>query len=95
MEPDASWKFNTKSLLGGALLGQKKYTDAEPLLRAGYDGLKQRKKTIPPPGKIRLLEALDWLIMWSIATNKPDEVKKWQAERAKYLEVAPMPRQVK
>ena len=30
-------------------IGQKKYADAEPLLRAGYDGLKQRKKTVPLP----------------------------------------------
>ena len=48
MEPDASWKFNTKSLLGGALLGQKKFAEAEPLLLAGYEGLKLREKTIPP-----------------------------------------------
>jgi len=32
-EPDAWTTFNTKSLLGGALLGQKKYGAAEPLLR--------------------------------------------------------------
>jgi hypothetical protein len=27
------------------------------------------------------------------ATNKPDEVKKWQAERAKYLDTAPPARE--
>ena len=30
--------------------------------------------------------------MWSIATNKPDKLKKWQAERANDPEVAPVPR---
>jgi hypothetical protein len=49
-QPDVWSSFNTKSLLGGALLGQKKYADAEPLLLAGYEGLKQREKTIPPQG---------------------------------------------
>ena len=27
-----SWELNTRSMLGAALLGQKKYADAEPLL---------------------------------------------------------------
>jgi hypothetical protein len=42
---DAWTTVNTKSLLGGALLGQKKYADAEPLLLAGYEGMKQRYAT--------------------------------------------------
>jgi hypothetical protein len=46
-----SWlTFNTQSLLGGALLGQKKYAEAEPLLVKGYEGLKTREKTIPKQG---------------------------------------------
>jgi hypothetical protein len=71
-------------------LGQKKYADAEPLLLAGYEGLKAREKTIPPPGIICIPEALDRLIEFYTVTNKPDEVNKWQAERAKY----PMPMEV-
>ena len=47
-QPDDWTTFNTQSLLGGALLGQKKYADAEPLLLKGYEGMKQREKTIPP-----------------------------------------------
>jgi serine/threonine protein kinase/tetratricopeptide (TPR) repeat protein len=81
--------FNTQSMLGGALLGQKKYAEAEPLLRKGYEGMKQREKTIPPQAVSRIVEALDRLIDLSTATNKPEEVKKWQAERAKYPESAP------
>ena len=83
-EPDDWRTFNTTSLLGGALLGQKKYADAEPLLRKGYEGMKGREKTIPPDAGTRLPEALDRLIALYKATNKPDGVKKWQAERAKY-----------
>lgn len=83
-EPDDWRTFNTQSLLGGALLGQKKYADAEPFLLKGYDGMKQREKTIPPQTTVRLPEALDRLIELYTATEKPDEVKKWQAERAKY-----------
>jgi hypothetical protein len=83
-QPDAWTTFNTQSMLGGALLGQKKHADAEPLLLKGYEGMKQREKTIPPPGKVRLPEALDRLIALYTATNKPDEAKKWRAERAKH-----------
>ena len=78
--------------LGGALLGQKKYADAEPLLLAGYEGMKQRRKTIPADVKDRLPVALDRVIELYTAMEKPDEVKKWRAERAKYPEVGPMPR---
>jgi eukaryotic-like serine/threonine-protein kinase len=76
--------FNTRSLLGGSLLGQKKYADAEPLLLNGYEGLKQREKAIRDIGRIRLPEAIDRLIELYTATNRPVDVKKWQAERAKY-----------
>jgi len=76
-------------MLGGALLGQKKYADAEPLLLRGYEGLKQWEKSIPPQAANRLPEALERLIELYTATNKPDEAKKWQAERAKYLETNP------
>ncbi len=93
------WKvFNAKSMLGEALLGQKKYADAEPLLLKGYEGMKARETTIPAQGRDRLPEALDRLIDLYTATNKAEEAKKWQAERAKYpaaVEKAPMPRVVK
>ena len=91
-QPDAWTTFNTHSQLGGALLGQKKYADAEPLLLKGYEGLKAREATLPEQGKIRTPEALDRLIESSIAVNKLDDVKRWRAERAKYLELAPVPR---
>ena len=45
------------------LLGQKKYAEAEPLLLAGYEGTKQREKTILPAlGNPRLPEAIERLV---------------------------------
>jgi hypothetical protein len=84
LQPNVWSTFNAQSLLGGSLLGQKKYAEAEPLLLKGYKGMKAREKTIPPQGRPRVTEAVERLIELYIATNKPDEVKKWQAERAKY-----------
>jgi tetratricopeptide (TPR) repeat protein len=83
-QPDAWNTFNTQAMLGGAILGQKKYADAEPLLLKGYEGMKQREKTIPPYSKKALPEAIDRLIELYTVTNRPEEAKKWQAERAKY-----------
>jgi hypothetical protein len=64
-------------------------TEAEPLLLKGCDGMKAREKTIPPQGAIRIPEALDRLIELYTVTNKPDEVKKWQAELTKYPDTKP------
>jgi len=88
LEPDAWQTFHVRSLLGAALLGQKKHADAEPQLLAGYEGMKQREKTmsIYIDYELRLPEALDRLVELYTATKKPDEAKKWRAERAKYPE---------
>jgi tetratricopeptide (TPR) repeat protein len=81
MRPDAWNTFNAQSMLGGALLGQKKYAEAEPLLLAGYEGMKQREKSIPPQGKIRLPQAVERLVQLYEALDKKDEVARWTKER--------------
>src|SRR5262249_57198949 len=59
--PDHWLTFNTRSMLGGALLAQKKYKEAEPLLLQGYEGLKERHALLPVAARIRLTEALERL----------------------------------
>ena len=82
-EPDAWTTFYTKSLLGGAFLGQRKYVEAEVLLN-GYQGMKQREAKIPGKFRAQLMsEALGRLVEFYTETNKPEEVKKWQAEKDK------------
>lgn len=83
-QPTAWSTFNAQSMLGGALLGQKKYAEAEPLLLRGYAGIKQRLATIPAPARPRVPEAVDRLISLYEALNKPDEVAKWRKERELY-----------
>jgi tetratricopeptide (TPR) repeat protein len=82
--PDDWHTFKTRSLLGGALLGQNQFAAAEPLLLAGYEGMKNREKTIPPVYRSHLAQAAGRLVDLFAATNKPDEFKRWQAERALY-----------
>jgi tetratricopeptide (TPR) repeat protein len=76
--PDAWTTFYTQSMLGDALLGQKKYAEAEPLLLAGYEGMKQREAKIPASGKVRLTEALERLVQLYEATGQKDKADVWR-----------------
>jgi hypothetical protein len=92
-DPDGWRVFNAQALLGAALLARQKYGDAEPHLTTGYAGLVARKAVLPPRDQTRLAEVADRLVDLYTRWGKPGEVKKWQAERAKYPpEQAPPPR---
>jgi serine/threonine protein kinase/Tfp pilus assembly protein PilF len=77
-QPDAWATFNTRSLLGGALLSQQKYAEAEPLLLQGYEGMKQREATIPPPAKARVTEAVERLVRFYDARGQKDKADAWR-----------------
>jgi tetratricopeptide (TPR) repeat protein len=79
-QPDAWSTFNTKSMLGDVLLGRNKYADAEPLLRAGYEGMKQREKAIPPQANTRVPEAIGRLVRLYEATGKTEQAARWRKE---------------
>jgi tetratricopeptide (TPR) repeat protein len=76
--PDDWQTFNAQSLLGGSLLGQKKYAETEPLLLSGYEGMKQREEMIPRQGKIRLTEAIERLVQLYEAMGKTDKADEWR-----------------
>jgi tetratricopeptide (TPR) repeat protein len=88
LAPTAWATADTRSQLGGALLRQRKYAEARPLLLAGYEGLcKARQK--PASARVNLVAALDRLIRLSEALELPEEVRKWQAEKQRLI--APPP----
>jgi eukaryotic-like serine/threonine-protein kinase len=87
-EPSDWRTFGTQSVLGGALLGQKKYAEAEPLLVKGYEGMKARQAKIPKEAGSRIPEALDRLVELYTAKNKPAEAAKYQELRATYPAVS-------
>src|SRR5262249_23631503 len=76
--PDAWVTFNARSMLGASLLGQQKYAEAEPLLLAGYEGMKQRADKIPANGKVHLNEALERLAQLYEAWGKADKAAEWR-----------------
>jgi eukaryotic-like serine/threonine-protein kinase len=79
-EPDAWTTFNTRSMLGGALLGQKNHADAGPLLLQGYEGMKERMGKIPAAGRIRLSQAAARLVTLYEETGNTDEAARWRKE---------------
>ncbi len=76
--PNSPITTETQSMLGIALLGQKKYTEAEPQLLAAFEGYQKQQKTTPEVGKTLLPVTVTRLIELYTAMNKPEEVKKWQ-----------------
>jgi tetratricopeptide (TPR) repeat protein len=80
--PDDWRTFTTRSLLGGSLLGQKKYAQAEPLLVSGYEGMKQREDKIPAGGKRRLKDALQRVVQLYEATDRSDQAAQWKEKLA-------------
>src|SRR5262249_15341883 len=78
-QPDGWATFNTKSLLGEALLGLKKYEDAEPLLAQGYEGMARLEAKIPAQVRaLRLREALGRVVRLSEAKGDKDEAARWR-----------------
>jgi tetratricopeptide (TPR) repeat protein len=89
-QPEAWTTFNTRSMLGEALLGQQQSAEAEPLLLSGYEGLKARQDDIPQAVRAqRLIEVVDRLIALYTAMNRPDDVQTWQAEKARLSATPP------
>jgi tetratricopeptide (TPR) repeat protein len=77
-DPDAWTTFNSRSQLGGALLGQGQYAEAEPLLVQGYTGMKEREAKIPASARVRLTEAVERLVQLYESLGKPAEAAKWR-----------------
>ena len=78
-----SWRTsNTRSLLGSSLLEQKKYAEAEPPLRSGYEGLRERQKSLPSDCKPRLKESAQRLVRFYEATDRPDQAAEWKQKVA-------------
>jgi tetratricopeptide (TPR) repeat protein len=76
--PNAWFTFKTQSQIGAALLGQKKYDDAEPLLLQGYEGMKKREATIPPKLRSNLTQAAERLVALYEARGNDEKAEQWR-----------------
>jgi len=66
------------SVLGGALLAQKKYAEAEPLLVEGYKGMKQAEAKMFAMFRFRVTEAGERVVRYYEETNQPEKAREWR-----------------
>jgi eukaryotic-like serine/threonine-protein kinase len=84
--PEVWETFHIQSLLGTALLGQKNYVKAEPLLVQGCQGMKKKSRKVlglyrhGPPTRKCLIESLERLVQLYDAWSKPEEAARWRRE---------------
>jgi eukaryotic-like serine/threonine-protein kinase len=77
--PDDWTTFNSRCVLGAALMKQGKLAEAETLLLAGYQGMQTRLTRIQHDVRqSRVVESLTYLVELYTALDKPDEARKWQ-----------------
>jgi tetratricopeptide (TPR) repeat protein len=75
-----AWKaYYAQSLLGGALMGQGRYAEAEPDLGQAYAGLKAREGQIPPLlARHRVAEAGHRVVRLYEAWGRPEKAAEWR-----------------
>jgi len=82
--PEAWPTFNSRSMLGGSLLGQGRFAEAEPFLLSGYEGMKQNERSTP---KIWLKAALERLTQLYEATGQLAKAAEWKLKLAEFNSV--------
>jgi tetratricopeptide (TPR) repeat protein len=76
--PESWERYNCQSMLGGSLEGQKKYSEAEPLLISGYGGVMQREAAIPLKDRRVLSEAGERIVQLYENWEKPEKAWEWR-----------------
>ena len=69
--------------IGLVLLEQQKWTEAEPLILSGYEGMKAREARIPPPGKPRLTDPAERVVTHYEAWGQATKAAEWRARLSK------------
>jgi tetratricopeptide (TPR) repeat protein len=80
--PDDWRTFNSRSLLGGSLLGLGRFDEAEPLLLSAYEGMKRQEDKIPAAGKPRISETLERLVQLHETTGRWEKAAEWRRKLA-------------
>ncbi len=80
IQPHDWMTAETESLLGEALLEQRKFAEAEPLLLSGYEEMQSRAEKIPPQDRPRLIRALERIVKLYEAWGKTEKAMTWRKE---------------
>ena len=78
VSPNNWRRYDSMSLLGASLVGQRKYDEAEPLLIAGYAGILERETTIPACYRSKLEQARERILYLYQRWGKPVKHAEWR-----------------
>jgi eukaryotic-like serine/threonine-protein kinase len=81
--PDNWERYACTSLLGASLAGQRRFEQAEALLISGYEGIVQRKSTIPREAPIDIGEIGQQIIQLYREWHQPAKADEWQQKLAR------------
>jgi tetratricopeptide (TPR) repeat protein len=81
--PDIWQRYGCESLLGAALAGETKYTEAETLLLEGYQGMLARQAQIAAGSRRYLELARSSLEQMYTAWGKPEKAAEWRTKQEK------------
>jgi len=70
--------LNTKSMLGEALLGEKKFAEAEPLVLQSAEQMLADERSVPPRDRDDLQRAIDRVVQLYTATGKMEKASEWR-----------------
>ena len=82
--------YDAMSLLGAAILGQGRYSEAEPLIVPGYEGMKGRQAKIAGRDRARLRQAAERVVRLYENWGKAERAAMWKAK----LEMPDLPADV-
>jgi tetratricopeptide (TPR) repeat protein len=77
--PEDWRQYAALSLLGGALLGQGRYAEAESPVVVGYEGMKARESRIPVPDRSYLRAAAERVVHLYEGWGRPEQADAWKA----------------
>jgi tetratricopeptide (TPR) repeat protein/tRNA A-37 threonylcarbamoyl transferase component Bud32 len=77
-KPDVWEHYQAMSLLGEVQSGQGRYSQAEPLVIDGYEGMKAREAQIPVVMRPRLREAAERVTGLFESWRKPEQATAWK-----------------
>jgi serine/threonine protein kinase/Tfp pilus assembly protein PilF len=88
----ASWlTFHSRSALGGSLVRQKQYDEAESLLLSGCEGMQRRIQTIPAGSRFFVRDAIQRLIDFYQNAQRPAEAARWKRKLDDFVAAADNP----
>jgi outer membrane protein assembly factor BamD (BamD/ComL family) len=81
--PENWERDNSRSMLGAALAGQRRYSEAEPLVLSGYHGLVEREAAIPWENRSLVPQAATRIVQLYEDWGKTEQAAEWRVRLQK------------